>query len=487
MNENIEVLEVSDKVDSSNNNTNDVVPKKRMPFVVFSILMGVIFVVTFILIHFVFSNFLYDNIENYPFGKGIIGEAILAVLVFLVMLLWKNSYVFTQKKEKFSKGLVYGTFYLTFGCIIMFFTSFSGDVNVRSIINLAIFCFLIGVYEEFLCRGWLLNEFLERYGKDNKSIFLCICISGIIFGLLHSINVINGSMSSVDVIVQVISAAASGIGFGTIYYKTKNIWSVVFLHAFWDFSLMLSETATVETVMMSSKGSAIVNLIFGILLAVVELGIVRPFRKDLINSDPKKGKVIGNGIGLGILYCVLIIVFAMVGVSHGGETYEFDKIEFNSTKITTDNIETYRINSPMNDVGGENYNYSLYYDSDKKALIFKNDNTNDLVELEKESLYDYIIAEYDDKYILGYVISDDATNNIFKYNIIDKTDLSNSKEFLTTIHDKMKSYAISDIGELVTIEDGDNGDFYVAVKTEDFGYFVLTDDNKMSVYTGLNN
>jgi hypothetical protein len=141
----------------------------------------------------------------------------------------------------------------------------------------------------------------------------------------------------------------------------------------------------------------------------------------------------------------------------------------------------------MNDVGGENYNYSLYYDSDKKALIFKNDNTNDLVELEKKSLYDYIIAEYDDKYILGYVISDDATNNIFKYNIIDKTDLSNSKEFLTTVHYKMKSYAISDIGELVTIEDGDNGDFYVAVKTEDFGYFVLTDDNKMSVYTGLNN
>lgn len=486
MNENVEVLEVSDKVDSSNNNTNDVTPKKRMPFVVFSILMGVIFVVTFILIHFTFSNFLYDNIEGYPFGKGIIGEAILAVLVFLVMLLWKNSYVFTQKKEKFSKGLVFGTFYLTFGCIIMFFTSFSGDINVRSIINLAIFCFLIGVYEEFLCRGWLLNEFLERYGKDNKSIFLCICISGIIFGLLHSINVINGSMSSVDVIVQVISAAASGIGFGTIYYKTKNIWSVVFLHAFWDFSLMLSETSTVTSVMMTSKGSTIYSLVFGIILAAIELGIILPFRKDLVNSDPKKGKVIGIGIGLGLLYFVSIITYSIFDISHGGKEYKFDKIDFNSTKITTDNIETYRINS-IDNLGGEEYDYSLYYDSDKKALVFKNDNTNDLVELDKSSLYDYIIAEYDDKYIIGYVISDDATNNIFKYKIIDKTDLSNSKEFLTSVHDKMKSYAISDVGELVTIEDGDNGDFYVAVKTDDFGYFVLTDDNKMSVYTGLHN
>ncbi len=486
MNENVEVLEVSDKVDSSNNNTNVVTPKKRMPFVVFSILMGVIFVVTFILIHFTFSNFLYDNIENYPFGKGIIGEAILAVLVFLVMLLWKNSYVFTQKKEKFSKGLVFGTFYLTFGCIIMFFTSFTGDINVRSIINLAIFCFLIGVYEEFLCRGWLLNEFLERYGKDNKSIFLCICISGIIFGLLHSINVLSGEISSVDVIVQIISAAASGIGFGTIYYKTKNIWSVIFLHAFWDFSLMLSETSTVSSVMMVPKGSAIYNLVFGILLAVIELGIVLPFRKDLVNSNPKKGKVIGLGIGLGILYFVSIITYAIFDISHAGKEYEFDKIDFNSTKITTDNIETYRIDSSLDDLG-ENYNYSLFYNEVNKSLLFKNDNTNDTVVLENSYIDDYILAEHDDKYIIGYVMTDDASNHIFKYKTIDKSDLSNSKDFLDDVHDKMKSYAISDVGELVTIEDGDNGDFYVAVKTDDFGYFVLTDDNKMSVYTGLHN
>ena len=485
MNENVEVLEVSEEVKTTNN-SNENLPKKRMPFVVFSILMGVIFVVTFILIHFTFSNFLYDNIEGYPFGKGIIGEAILAVLVFLVMLLWKNSYVFTQKKEKFSKGLVFGTFYLTFGCIIMFFTSFTGDINVRSIINLAIFCFLIGVYEEFLCRGWLLNEFLERYGKDNKSIFLCICISGIIFGLLHSINVLSGEISSVDVIVQVISAAASGIGFGTIYYKTKNIWSVIFLHAFWDFSLMLSETSTVSSVMMVSKGSAIYSLVFGILLAVIELGIVLPFRKDLVNSDPKKGKVIGIGIGLGLLYFVSIITYAIFDVSHGGKEYEFDKIDFNSTKITTDNIETYRIDSSLDDLG-ENYNYSLFYNEVNKSLLFKNDNTNDTVVLENSYIDDYILAEHDDKYIIGYVMTDDASNHIFKYKTIDKSDLSNSKDFLDDVHEKMKSYAISDVGELVTIEDGDNGDFYVAVKTDDFGYFVLTDDNKMSVYTGLHN
>lgn len=485
MEENVELLEDSNKVETENSINN--VSKKRMPFVGFALMMGVIFVVTFFLIHFIFSSFLYDNIYNYPFGSGIVGEAILAVLVFLVMLLWKNSYVFTQKKEKFSKGLTYGTFYLTFGAIILLLSLGSGDLNGRSVINLAIYCFLIGVYEEFLCRGWLLNEFLERYGNDNKSIFKCICISGIIFGLLHFINVFSGDMSSVSVIVQIISAAASGIGFGTIYYKTKNIWSVIFLHAFWDFSIMLSETSTVTSVAMLAKGSAIFSLIFGLLLAVVELGVIFPFRKNLVDSEPKKGKVIGCGIGLGIAYFVIMIVYALVEHSGVGKTYEFDQINFNSTKITTDNIEIYRIKTPANDLELENYNYSLTYDEESHSLVLKNDVTKDSVELEETFVDDYIIVQHDDYYILGYVFTDDATNHIFKYIFINKSDLSNDPGFLQKINDKMKSYVISDSGELVTIEDGDNGDFYVAVKTDDYGYFVLTDENKMSVYTGLHN
>ena len=485
MSDNIEVLEDTNKKESNNANNK---PKRHMPFLIFAVLMGVIFIFTFILIHFTFSNFLFQNIYNYPFGSGVVGEAILAILVFLVMLLWKNSYVFTQKKEKFSKGLVYGTFYLTFGTIILLLNLLGGDLNVRSIINLAIYCLLIGIYEEFLCRGWLLNEFLERYGKGNKSIFLCICVSGIIFGLLHSINVLSGDMSSVDVIVQVISAAASGIGFGTIYYKTKNIWSVVFLHAFWDFSIMLGETSTVTSVAMSVKGSAIINLIFGILLAVVELGIIRPFKKDLVNSDPKKGKVIGNGIVLAIIYLVVMMSFGVVDSSKVGEIYKFDKIYFKSTKITTDNLNTYRIKSIGDDLNGiTNYNYSLSYDKDSNSLVFTDEVSDDSVELCDDSLYDYILVNDGNRYILGYVYTDDASNHIFKYKFISDSDLVNSKSLLSSVKDNMKTYAVSDVGELVTIEDGDNGDFYVAVKTEDYGYFVLTDENKMSVYTGLNN
>ena len=485
MSDNIEVLEDTNQKESNNANNKT---KRHMPFLIFAVLMGVIFIFTFILIHFTFSNFLFQNIYNYPFGSGVVGEAILAILVFLVMLLWKNSYVFTQKKEKFSKGLVYGTFYLTFGTIILLLNLLGGDLNVRSIINLAIYCLLIGIYEEFLCRGWLLNEFLERYGKGNKSIFLCICVSGIIFGLLHSINVLSGDMSSVDVIVQVISAAASGIGFGTIYYKTKNIWSVVFLHAFWDFSIMLGETSTVTSVAMSVKGSAIINLIFGILLAVVELGIIRPFKKDLVNSDPKKGKVIGNGIVLAIIYLVVMMSFGVVDSSKVGEIYKFDKIDFKSTKVTTDNLDTYRIKSIGDDLNGiTNYNYSLSYDKDSNSLVFTDEVSDDSVELCDDSLYDYILVNDGNRYILGYVYTDDASNHIFKYKFISDSDLVNSKSLLSSVKDNMKTYAVSDVGELVTIEDGDNGDFYVAVKTEDYGYFVLTDENKMSVYTGLNN
>ena len=107
------------------------VKKEKMNIIVFSCLMLVIFVITFYGIHIFLSDFFYNNVSNNIYFKDIIFESILAILSFLVLLFWKNSYVFQQKCEKFIPSLRYGCFYLLFG-----------------------------LYEEFLCRGWILNEFL---------------------------------------------------------------------------------------------------------------------------------------------------------------------------------------------------------------------------------------------------------------------------------------------------------------------------------------
>lgn len=164
----------------------------------------------------------------------VLSEAVLASLVLILMLLFKNSYVFTQPHEKFSKGLFYGLYYI----IIASFTTFvafmvvSFKFNVYSLLNVFVGCFLIGVAEEFLCRGWLLNEFLERYGDSKKGVWYSIIISGIIFGLFHLGNISSFGQDIPETISQVVSAAGTGIFLGLIYYKTKNIWSTWILGFF---------------------------------------------------------------------------------------------------------------------------------------------------------------------------------------------------------------------------------------------------------------
>ena len=168
---------------------NKTVKKERMNIYLFSILMFIVFVATFYLVHVYLSGFFFSNVFSNMHTYDIIGESILAILAFIVLLFWKNSYVFTQKQEKFISSLRYGWFYLIMGLIFFLLYGGTSMGNIPGVINTAIFALLVGIYEEFLCRGWLLNEFLERYGETKKGVWISIIASGVIFGLIHFINV----------------------------------------------------------------------------------------------------------------------------------------------------------------------------------------------------------------------------------------------------------------------------------------------------------
>ena len=453
--------------------------KKRMNMFAYSIIMLIVFLLVFITIHMFLGKFLSNNIMNYPFGKDLIGEAILAVLVFIVMLLWKNSYVFTQKHESLGKSLKYGAYYLILGGFFLIFIGiFSGGLsNWHGVINLLIFCFLIGMYEEFLCRGWLLNEFLERYGDSSKGVWLSIIASGVIFGLLHTINIYTGGMSISGAIVQVLSAAASGIVFGVIYYKTKNIWSVVLLHAFWDFSLLLSTNSVVKSFTPSVELNTILSLVFGILLAIVELCVIIPYIK--IKSKPKKGFQILWSIVPAILYVIVFFGYALSSLIfvHINKPYEFDNIKIKEYSISSNNFSKYNINYNNYD---NTYKYSLY--KNKNKLIFKNDITDSFISIKTKSLVDYSIIETDYSYIIGYLDLDKNYDLYLYYNIISKDILSNDEMFLDSIKSNFKKYGIIN-GEIGTIEylyDNTNDKDYLAVNINNT-YYLLKEDDKMGI------
>lgn len=85
-----------------------------------------------------------------------------------------------------------------------------------------------GIYEEFLFRGIFMDQLSRKY-KSNAKILL---LSTIVFSLVHLTNAIGQDLTSV--IFQVIFSVAFGIAVGGFYIKTKDICSVIIVHAATD-------------------------------------------------------------------------------------------------------------------------------------------------------------------------------------------------------------------------------------------------------------
>ena len=446
--------------------------KEKIKALLFTVIMIIVFIIITEIIWGKGSSFVYNSITYYPKGTLVIQEAILASFVLIVLLLFKNSYVFTQEKKHFKTGLFYGLFHIIFSiaCILLFGLLLGGFKNVHSIFNLALGCFLIGICEEFLCRGWLLNEFLERFGKTKKGIWFSIIISGIIFGLMHIGNIFNGQ-EVITTIIQIISAAATGVVFGVIYYKTKNIWSVVFLHGLWDFAAFLPDLQPVESMTESAVGLNTIGMIFTILMAIAELIAIIPHIKDIDNT-PKRSSIIGFSCIAFVLYFAFLMINSTFSFSPG-TTYKYGNLELEHYSKTTNNYTEYNIKE-------YNYNYKISKDKDRN-LVITNMNTNYSIKLECNDLYDYILVKDSDKYILGYIDFVDTKNIYLKYSYIYLSNLSDDNSFLDSIKTDMRKYLLPDEMDLCIISDDDQGIKYLAACNTDKGCYLLTSEDEMSM------
>lgn len=466
--------------------------KKRMNIVLFTILMLAIFlVVTEVVIYGYGAEFIYDSVVNFPQGRLVITEAILASMVLIVMLLFKNSYVFTQKKEPIKKGIFYGRFYVI-GIVlftIMYGSMAIGSASIHSLFNVFVGALLVGICEEFLCRGWLLNEFLERYGDTKKGVWYSIILSGIIFGLIHLGNFFNGQALATT-ITQVLNASATGIIWGLIYYKTKNIWSVIILHGLWDFSLFLGELSPVTQNTEVFSQFSIVGIVFTIFMVLCELLAIVPFIKD-IDAEPETKKVKKySNIGFA-LYFVCLIIGGLANLKMGDE-YKYEEIKLEQFAVTKDNYSEYSINhkkeyvEQVTDELGLLDNvtrveeYKFKYSSNKNNVIIENIDTKEKIEIECEYLVDFIVIEEDNYFLLAYEDYQGNSNPFLYYTYINKEDLSNEKGYLEKVKNSFKKFLLPECLELVIVSDYSTDKKYVTAYGADYGYYLLTEENKVS-------
>lgn len=176
----------------------------------------------------------------------LIAECVGVALSLLIMDLVGKKYIIREKGEGIMKGLFIGGFLVGI-CLLLIVSALKGVFynkganELLPLPQIAIFVATmagIGIAEEFIFRGVILNLLIDRFEKTTKGIYASIAVSSIIFGLAHISNIISG-VSIKSSLIQAVGAMVLGVLLSAIYLRTKNIWVVAILHAFMDFSSLI--------------------------------------------------------------------------------------------------------------------------------------------------------------------------------------------------------------------------------------------------------
>ena len=310
---------------------------------------------------------------------------------------------------------------------------------------------------------------------------------------MHLINVLTTSQGLVFTILQIINATTLGFYLGIIYYKTKNIWSVIFLHAFYDFALFLGEVNMVKdcTTGTLSNDVILANAIsIGLLSLFWILSAAYVIKKcnfpDAKASKKKKGNAL---LITGIVVFGIMSLIPFEALAEGYEDayvcYEYD---------ITEKPENYTLHFPsyeeyvmeheresnsliMSDDGNDfkevvvlnKYNISVSLDN-FGTLHIKNNNTG--YERKFESgITSYEVIENDDVFTI-LLAKDELETTIYYSDYTIKNNMTNDDSFIDEIVDSFIKYDLPLINEIgyITVDDAE---YKYPVFYSESNYFII--------------
>lgn len=167
-----------------------------------------------------------------------------SVLVIIAAIGWWRSVVFHPLNPgglKFAIAPAIFTAVLLLGAILAFGTedkTIIQIVGLQQILILVTMTLLVGIYEETLFRGILLNAAITKFTPVTA-----VLITAVLFGAMHIVNYIGGQPLP-DTVVQMIHAAIMGFMYGILVLRVGALWPVILLHGFWDATVALIGTAS---------------------------------------------------------------------------------------------------------------------------------------------------------------------------------------------------------------------------------------------------
>ena len=481
----------------------------------FLLILKIVFL--FLVTDFVISNvpaLMTRAVNTGKFGLSFIVEMFAVLVVFIVMMMSKNQYVFTEKKEGFFKSIILGLPLLIIALLVGVInlpSIFEPSFNLSNFLTLAMFCVSIGLYEEFLCRGWLLNEFLEKYGRTRKQVIISIFISALIFGLMHISNIWVGGQSVSTTIIQIIQATAIGMLFGAVYYRTKNIWAVVFLHGFYDFCVFLSSVNTLKdchavTESISLTQIMATGMLVGIYLITTFIVLRKSKTNHLIPDEnaitPQEKEKSENfkKIALVVIFCLVFLPMPpMAEEEEEMICYDYKEKELKGTEFHYPSYSTYQLTEeeqvtevvttvdPIDPTIVTTQEvetikeHTIKFAVDDQKLVINLDGNKASVKFDHP--IEMILLEQKDNYLLliheQNMTSGEST--IHYSNFIKKGEVKNTKKYLEDLSKSLEKELVPDVNSIGYITTRDSEYKYPILYVGTSNYLFLDENNELFI------
>ena len=444
----------------------------------------------YLIFELITNNFLssFVSVIRYSkYGLYIISEVCWLTFVLIAIFLFKDAKIFSDKKEGFFKTLMV-CFPLTLIAIVYTISNrkYLHGTPIIDLIGVIIYALTIGLTEELLVRGWILNQFFKKYSSKRKEIYLSIIFSALIFGGMHITNIWTSGQTIPQTLIQILFATAAGIFFGAAYYRTRNILGVAFVHGFYDLSILISDInkfrdCTNNYVASITKYQFFIALGNSLILILAALIIMRKSKTNpLLNQEvtpilESKDQEFKTRI---IVACIAIyLIFNNISPSLFGITDEdIKKMEtcYYYPEINLNNVETSYNNYYDYTIANDTITYQFQNKNNKLTLIV-NGKKYQLA----NNIIDYKIINNNDKYYLYYLTKEkNSSNTIITYsNFLEKNSLSLEEDYINEFKKSFLNQGLPPSNTLGAIKESGYEYIFPIIKDYNNNIFLIDEEN----------
>lgn len=231
--------------------------KEKYP-ILLSIIIAVLWIMILLISGRVFAEIPFIVETGNGYTHQLFTDLVVTILGVGLILLFGYKKIFKEKKYSIGKEIITGLYPIIAGVIVIIsnlylyvmsgvFPELLEELGVSTsysvqpagqILLFTVTMILIGTAEEFTFRGLIANLIFDKYGKTSKGVWFSTIITGVIFGSIHLFNAVSPEISFFSAAIQAILAGVLGMVFTAIYFRTRNIWFLVFLHAYNNFAAL---------------------------------------------------------------------------------------------------------------------------------------------------------------------------------------------------------------------------------------------------------